>query len=99
MQAAKMAEESTKSGNSVVYFQPKDKKGHLVKDMLTTEELEAALLEYRTACEEALNAVRDQLKALAGTLEVKSLNLPSMHQITYVSSGKVTVQCRGRATS
>ena len=68
-----MAEDFTKSGSSITYVQPKDKKGHLIKDTITTEALEAALLDYRTACEEAQKAVREQLKALAATLEVKPL--------------------------
>lgn len=67
-----MAEGISKGDSPVTYFQPKDKKGRPVKDMLTTNELESALLDYRAACDEAQEAVRTQLKALAGTLEVKA---------------------------
>ena len=78
-----MAEDFTKGGSSTAYLQPKDKKGHLIKDTLTTEDLEGALLEYRSACEEAQEAVREQLRALAGTLEVKPLCYQAIAELTH----------------
>lgn len=71
-----MAASISKQGGPDAYTQPKDRKGHLAKDMLSTEQLESALEDYRQACEEAHQAVIRQLKALAQQLEVQPLQVP-----------------------
>lgn len=59
---------------SILYRNARDHKDKkTVKDMYSTERLEAAREEYKLACEAAERAVTDQLRKLAGTLEVSCL--------------------------
>ena len=78
LQAAKIVDRLSKEG-AVVYFTPKDRKNKVVKDLLSTERLEAAREQYKLACEAAEAAVINQLRNLAGTLEVCLCHVLHLH--------------------
>lgn len=54
------------------YIIPVDRNGKSgkLKDVWSTEELEEAMIGYRTVCDGAARAVRAELQLLAGNLEV-----------------------------
>ena len=49
---------------------PHDRNGKAISERHCTREVEEAMNDYRAACDEARLAVRNQLRQLAGTLQV-----------------------------
>jgi hypothetical protein len=70
LQASKDLEESKKAGSSLNYIHPTDRNGKLCKDVLSTEEIEDSLHDYRDACDDAHAQVKNQLRRLAAELQV-----------------------------
>ena len=64
MQAAKQAE-------AFDLIHPHDRNGKAIADRHCTQEVEKALNDYRFACDAARAAVRNQLRQLADTLQVR----------------------------
>lgn len=67
--ASKDLEESKKAGSSLNYIHPTDRNGKLCKDVLSTEEIEDSLHDYRDACDDAHAQVKNQLRRLAAELQ------------------------------
>ena len=57
---------------------PHDRHGTLLKDRISSAELDAALEAYRQACTHACKDVRDRLRGLARTLMVATSHLPRL---------------------